>query len=223
MRTHLDCVGSVRTFTCALPRPPFPRRCAPDSASVMNASKLTVASLVPGVETFRFEPGITPLTHPLFVTSMVVAYVVSVHAAQRFMRDREPIPCTRAMRTHNMFLVWLSALLGTALFMEALRQGTKHGLHYTLCSLDMHRNGPLQFLYFINYLTKIYEFVDTFLMIARKRPVPFLHWYHHAATLLLTYTQMMFESTMQWAPILLNLWVRGTACTACTACARRVR
>lgn len=53
----------------------------------------------------------------------------------------------------------------------------------------------------------MYEFVDTLFLILRKKPILFLHVYHHAATFLLTYVQQVHHSTVQWIPILLNLCV----------------
>jgi hypothetical protein len=49
--------------------------------------------------------------------------------------------------------------------------------------------------------------LDTFLLVARKKPVTFLHEYHHAATLVLCWIQQREYSTVQWVPILLNLGV----------------
>lgn len=40
--------------------------------------------------------------------------------------------------------------------------------------------GRLIFFYYVNYLTKYYELLDTALLVLRGRPVAVFHMYHHA-------------------------------------------
>mmetsp|Transcript_30631 Transcript_30631/g.51595 ORF Transcript_30631/g.51595 Transcript_30631/m.51595 type:complete len:174 (+) Transcript_30631:95-616(+) len=65
--------------------------------------------------------------------------------------------------------------------------------------------GRLYFIYYCNYLFKFYELLDTVIMILRKAPTPFLHVYHHSATLVLCWSQLHEHSTTQWVPIIINL------------------
>lgn len=80
--------------------------------------------------------------------------------------------------------------------------------------------GRLYFFYYINYLFKLLEFIDTWFLVLRyvcsgtlpsldlylplpplpcsKKPVIFLHIYHHAATAFLCWSQMAAQSCMQW-------------------------
>ena len=39
----------------------------------------------------------------------------------------------------------------------------------------------LQGVYYLNFLTKLYELLDTLLLVLRKKPIAFLHWcdYQH--------------------------------------------
>ena len=45
-------------------------------------------------------------------------------------------------------------------------------------------SGPIYFIYFVNYIFKYVELIDTFLLALRGKPIQFLHIYHHAATLI---------------------------------------
>jgi hypothetical protein len=51
------------------------------------------------------------------------------------------------------------------------------------------------------------ELIDTFLLALRGKSIPFLHSYHHAATLVLCWSQLWAQSCIQWLPIVINLLV----------------
>lgn len=111
------------------------------------------------------------------------------------------------VRAHNLFLCLISLVMAILLTAAVLPKLLSRGLHFSVCASEMHDDGRLHALYFANYLIKMYEFVDTFILAIRKREIIFLHIYHHAATFLLTYVQQVCFSTVQWVPILINLYV----------------
>jgi len=86
--------------------------------------------------------------------------------------------------------------------------GLLDSAHRLVCERGMLvGNGEAQLIYYGNYLLKFYELLDTAFLVALGKPVAFLHWYHHSATLLLTSVQQIEGSAVQWTPILLNLGV----------------
>ena len=43
--------------------------------------------------------------------------------------------------------------------------------------------GPMQYCLYIFYTSKFYELLDTVLMVLKKKPLGFLHVYHHTIVL----------------------------------------
>jgi fatty acid elongase 3 len=102
----------------------------------------------------------------------------------------------------------MSAVLWFAMLCELGLIGRSYGVWSLTCDpLGHHISGPIYFIYYINYIFKYIELIDTFLLALRGKPIPFLHIYHHAATLILCWSQLWAQSCIQWLPIAINLMV----------------
>ncbi len=157
---------------------------------------------------WRFQPGVTPFCHWGYQVGAVAMYFLITHSLRRTMATRKPLEIPRFLFLHNTTLCCASLVLAIWLTYTLISRYVG-GLtfHDLVCSRAIYEDGHLHLIYYINMFFKVWEFMDTFLLAVRKKPIPFLHAYHHAATLYLTWAQMVEHSGCQWVPIVINLWV----------------
>ncbi|KAL8711743.1 MAG: hypothetical protein Q9220_003914 [cf. Caloplaca sp. 1 TL-2023] len=156
---------------------------------------------------FYFVPHQTTLSTFKATAAMLTTYYVVVFAGREFMKNRKAFKLNGLFMIHNLYLTVASAIM-LALFMEQLIPTIwRRGTFFAICD---HRGGwtrELVVLYYMNYLTKYVELIDTIFLVLKKKPLTFLHTYHHGATALLCYTQMIGLTSVSWVPITLNLLV----------------
>ncbi|KAI9682425.1 MAG: hypothetical protein M1829_000217 [Trizodia sp. TS-e1964] len=158
-------------------------------------------------EDFRFVRGQTPMSTFPATAAMIMAYYVTIFAGRELMRTRPAMKLNGLFMIHNLYLTIISGGL-LALFIEQLLPTLhRHGLFFAICNHDGGWTRPLVVLYYLNYLTKYVELIDTIFLFLKKKPLTFLHCYHHGATALLCYTQLIGLTAVSWVPITLNLLV----------------
>ena len=113
-------------------------------------------------------------------------YVVTIFSGQYFMKKRPPF------NPGNFLFLWNLALclFSTFGFLRMSAEIPPLLRHYknfecTVCIPQL-ETGPPALWQVMFTLSKFVEFGDTFLLVARKKPVIFLHWYHHISVLLFT-------------------------------------
>lgn len=172
------------------------------------ASLFTDKRLAQWLSDWRFQPNITPFSYWAWPVSASLIYVIVIVLLKRVMATRKALDIPRTLFLHNITLCIASLFLGSWLT-YTLAAAYINGLnaHELICSRVIYENGHMHMIYYINMFFKVWEFLDTFFLVVRKKPVAFLHGYHHAATLILTWNQLVEHSSPQWVPIVINLWV----------------
>ncbi|KIJ10146.1 hypothetical protein PAXINDRAFT_172249 [Paxillus involutus ATCC 200175] len=162
-----------------------------------NAVPPHLASYIPGESPFSTWP---------VVASMTATYLAVVFGTREVMKERAPLRLTTPSRAHNLILcagsLVLMALIGEEVFSNWMKVGT----YGALCVPEAYTDR-LEFYMMLNYYFKYYEFVDTVFLALKKKPLSFLHVYHHSATAILAFVQLNGRATSTWVAAFLNLGV----------------
>jgi len=163
-------------------------------------------------ETLRFRDieGVFPLTSWEAVFTAISIYAVVVFSLHRWMQDRPPFKLSFIVPVHNFFLSGISLviLIGVLYNLYFVWRVSENPVLEFLC--DTKRNvatGPQTFFLYIFFLTKFYELLDTVIIVLKKRPIIFLHVYHHAITVALVFVMLTNEVAVQWIATVANVGV----------------
>ncbi|KAH0833875.1 fatty acid elongase [Lanmaoa asiatica] len=133
-------------------------------------------------------PGKTPMSTWPAASTAILSFLVVVFGLQELMKDRPAFKLRTIFRIHNAFLSIGSLLLLALTMNEVTKLMYNAGPYDALCAKASFTT-KLEFYYMINYYFKYYEFLDTVFLVLKKRPLTFLHVFHHSSTALLAFVQ----------------------------------
>ncbi|KAF8311958.1 elongase of fatty acids ELO [Clavulina sp. PMI_390] len=154
----------------------------------------------------KYIPGQTPFSTLPTVVLTLAGYLVTIFSIQHAMKDMKPYKLTPLFRAHNAFLTFGSGLLLLLIAEEIIPIWYQKGLHDAMCAAPSW-TPRLEFYYMINYSFKYIELIDTVFLALKKKPLAFLHVFHHSATAALCFSQLNGKTSVSWVPIVLNLGV----------------
>ncbi|KAG0045599.1 hypothetical protein BGZ83_009219 [Gryganskiella cystojenkinii] len=158
------------------------------------------------ISSFVFQEGVTPLSTKYEVAMWTVTYFIVIFGGRQIMKNQEAFKLKPLFIFHNFLLTIASGAL-LLLFIENLVPIlSRHGLFYAICN-DGAWTQRLELLYYLNYLVKYWELADTVFLVLKKKPLEFLHYFHHSMTMILCFVQLGGHTSVSWVPITLNLTV----------------
>ena len=201
-------LGTMPKSLCAAASPSLPTLDKPFGISLWSLFRWAVYSAVSyDVETFEYKYNSdVPLSTVPHVMLAILMYYVIIFAGRYLLTNVRPIKFGLLFKLHNLFLTLLSGSLLLLLFEQMFPIIVRHGVFFSIGN-PQSWTQRVELIYYLNYLTKFYELLDTVFMVFRKRPLTFLHTYHHGATALLCYSQLNGRTSVSYVPISLNLGV----------------
>uniref|UniRef100_A0A0M3KCY8 Elongation of very long chain fatty acids protein n=1 Tax=Anisakis simplex TaxID=6269 RepID=A0A0M3KCY8_ANISI len=147
-----------------------------------------------------------------------ITYFIIVKLIQRIMQQREAFHLKWPLFAWNASLAVFSTI-GFIRFSEDVFESLIHqGTYRTFC-YSVHPNDVAAFWALLFALSKLVELGDTLFVVLRKKPLIFLHYYHHAATLIYTVHSGAENTGSGRAFISMNFFAHSIMYTyyACTA------
>ncbi|KAH7727505.1 ELO-6 protein [Aphelenchoides avenae] len=158
---------------------------------------------------------------PAFWVSM--GYIVVIFSIKAAMQNRKPFDLKLPLQLWNLWLALFSIggslVTSKALYDEISTKGLVSS--YTHAGAFFQGVSGLWSFWFC--MSKLAELGDTLFIVLRKRPLMFLHWYHHVATLnygLLSYAENTSYNT--WI-VWLNFTVHAVMYSYYTLAAMKIR
>jgi len=161
-------------------------------------------------ENFQFVGSELPFGNLSTVLSVIAVYLVVIFGVQELMRDRKKFDLPLLVPIHNFFLCSLSFAMLIGMMYDVYNTFAAHGYEVETLICDSKKRlatGGQTWWFYIFFLSKFYELLDTVIIVLKKRPVIFLHVYHHCITVLLVYVMLANEVGVQWISSCANVMV----------------
>ncbi|KAK4702790.1 hypothetical protein P7C70_g3431, partial [Phenoliferia sp. Uapishka_3] len=179
----------------------------------------------------KWTPGESPLSTHSEVVGALAVYLAVIFGGQYLMADRKPYQFKPLFMVHNFLLSTGSGLVLALMLEEVSRVNSTSSPNTPRTRLPARLGGievaewtadhwldlvagsigawtpRLETYYIINYLFKYWELFDTVFLVVKKKPLQFLHVFHHTATAALCYTQLNGRTSVSWVVIAANLTV----------------
>eukprot|EP00824_Muranothrix_gubernata_P016537 TRINITY_DN34149_c0_g1_i1.p1 TRINITY_DN34149_c0_g1~~TRINITY_DN34149_c0_g1_i1.p1 ORF type:complete len:259 (+),score=37.37 TRINITY_DN34149_c0_g1_i1:85-777(+) len=126
-------------------------------------------------------------------------YLLGLWGLWLWMRNRKPLDVDIWFALHNWVLCALSLVMSLGFAFAFVRMVSLHGLFATYCGTydDVEDATIVQWAH-VFYLSKYWELLDTVFLVLRKKPLTFLHVYHHAVVLIVCWLACHDMIIMGW-------------------------
>jgi hypothetical protein len=128
----------------------------------------------------------------------VFVYLCVIGLVNRWMKERKPYELKTLLTIHNLFLTALSLYMAVGLTYRVIHIAMNYGLFSLYCGASVEEDDKLMFWTNIFYISKYYELLDTLFVVLRKKPLSFLHVWHHCSVVFVCYLGNYQEIVMGW-------------------------
>jgi len=158
-----------------------------------------------GVQDFQYTYKESPLSDWPWPITICFGYLISIFLLQGFMQKRQEFDLKLFRIVHNAILCFGSFIMVLGMVLELYKAYQIGGMEALICdSNGIQLQTNLYNWYYIFFLSKFYEFIDTYILILKKKPVTFLHSFHHFITAYLCWLGLYDQTAMQWVTIAMN-------------------
>jgi len=157
------------------------------------------------VREFSFKYKDAPLSDWPWPITLCLSYLISVFVLNLYMQNKKPWDLKLFRILHNAFLCFGSFVMVLGMLTELFKVYQKGGVESLVCDTKGYQlQGNLYNWYYVFFLSKFYEFLDTYILILRKKPITFLHCFHHFITAYVCWLGLYDQTAIQWSVIVMN-------------------
>lgn len=139
--------------------------------------------------------------YPVFTPFL---YVIAVIGGMAWMKRRAAFSLRTFSVVHSSILCVASLIMFCGLAYGALKKARGSGSFSLFCDVAPEQSGTLAFWMYVYWLSKFPELLDTAILVLRKKPVIFLHVFHHAVMTLMPWLWLVGNWTLVWFGCLMN-------------------
>mmetsp|Transcript_42065 Transcript_42065/g.67633 ORF Transcript_42065/g.67633 Transcript_42065/m.67633 type:complete len:280 (-) Transcript_42065:40-879(-) len=166
-------------------------------------------SLLQHVNDFKYSRDL-PFSQPNSPWIGIAIYLLLILALRTWMKTRnEGYKLLTFARIHNVVLCLCSGimLIGTVYHLSYHVLTKQRSLKYLVTDPNLEIYDSLQFWFYLYYLSKYYELIDTFILILKKKPLIVLHVWHHGIMLFLAWIWTDSKWTLVWYGMSFNTFI----------------
>lgn len=146
------------------------------------------------------EPGLIWMRDTMGYTlpiTAVVLYLLFCYYGQIYMKKRNPFNLLKPLAIWNLSLSLFSAWGAIRTIPHVIFLLSTMNFEESVCGIAYlnYGGGACGFAVQMFCLSKLPELIDTVFIVLRKKPLIFLHWYHHVTVLLFCWMSYVTESS----------------------------
>lgn len=124
----------------------------------------------------------------LICIPFAIAYMIAVYYGVNFMKNRKPYNLRYPLAVWSGLLGAFSIMGTYHLLPEILSKLYNDGFYAAACDNTFKNDKAVVFWGWLFVWSKVFEFGDTAFIVLRKQKLTFLHWFHHAMTVICVFS-----------------------------------